>query len=341
MTDQNKTGQLLKLINESQKILITAHIGPDGDSVSSSLLASLILHENFPEKTIQVVMEEEPRGLDFLLGIETIQVRPVPQSISDYHPDLLIILDANTVNRITRYPDQARDSIAQAAPKVVIIDHHEPKGVENNDLYINDFSPAVTFDIFDLFIQKLGLKKPAGYAQLAMTGIYTDTGGFVNRNLNYKKTFEALPKLIEDGADIEKIASAVNRISDKGYEFFKIFIENLKLEKDYTYTFLPDESLKDNGEDILEAVKESSDLIRSSFLRTIGGRGWGFIVYKDLLAPEQLYSVSFRSLSTGKDVSLLAAKLGGGGHKPAAGAKIKAASVNEALEKIRQAISQA
>ncbi|HEU4609275.1 MAG TPA: hypothetical protein VFS31_14255, partial [Chitinophagaceae bacterium] len=147
-------------------------------------MAAKIIRENFPDKTVRHVLEETPRGLDFLEGVKDIIIMPIPDALSEFKPDLIMILDANTVDRITRMPEDARAAIAGSGSKLVIIDHHEPTGVEDNDLYINDFSPAVTFDIFDIFIGRLGLKKPAGYAQLAMTGIYTDTGGFVHRNLN-------------------------------------------------------------------------------------------------------------------------------------------------------------
>jgi nanoRNase/pAp phosphatase (c-di-AMP/oligoRNAs hydrolase) len=39
-------------------------------------------------------------------------------------------------------------------------------------------------------------------------------------------------------------------------------------------------------------------------------------------------------------VSRVAVSLGGGGHKPAAGAKLKAESIREAVERVKQAVEK-
>jgi len=331
--------KLEQLVNAAGKIFITSHIGPDGDSVCSSLLLLNILRLNFQNKEVSVVIEEQPYGLNFLEGIEDIKIENLLDSLHDIQPDLIIVLDANTISRVTRQPDAVRSYISENNPTLIIIDHHEPVGIEDNQLYINNMSPAVTLDIYEIFIKKLRLKKPGGYAQAAINGIYTDTGGFVNRNLNYKKTFEVLPDLVDDGANIELVANEINRINDKGLDIFKVFINNLKLADDHVYTFLDDSVLNDGEPSTVEAVKQASDLIRTAFLRNIGNRKWGYIVYRDMLADKRTYSVSFRSVSGVKDVSQIASKLKGGGHKPAAGAKIEAGSVNEALKMINEAIA--
>lgn len=335
MNEQLK--QLETLINSANRILITAHIGPDGDSVSSTLLLYKILKLNFPGKDILATMEEQILGLGFLKDIDSISIGPLAKTLSAHKPDLMIILDANTVSRITRQPEEVRQLIKDLAPKLAIIDHHEPVGIEQNDLYINNSSPAVTLDIFEIFIEKLALKKPDGYAQIAITGIYTDTGGFVNRNLNYFKTFEVVPKLIEDGANIEQVANDLSRLSEAGLEIFKRFINNLQLKDGYAYTYLEDELLSKDTNNI-EAIKQAADLIRGGFLRNVGSRQWGFTVYRDVLAPRKTYSVSFRAISDAKDVSEIARKLGGGGHKPAAGAKIETETLENAIEAVLQAI---
>jgi len=332
--------KLTELIDSCSKILITSHIGPDGDSVSSCLLLSSILTANFPDKTNNISMEEVPYGLSFLPGIKKININPLAETIEDFKPDLLFFLDANNVSRVTRTPAEARDKITIYSPSVIIIDHHEKLDIEQNDLYINDWSPAVTLNIYDIFLEKLSLKKPKGYAQVAMTGIYTDTGGFVNRNLNYAKTFEIVPKLIADGADVETIANELNRISEKGLTVFKEFMNNLKLEDGYTYSFISDITASDSSPEGIEAIKQSADLIRSGFLKNVGQHKWGFIVYKDCLAPGSVYSASFRALTDNKDVSAIARKLGGGGHKPAAGAKFEAASLADAISKVLAAITE-
>lgn len=326
--------KLKKLIETSQRILITSHISPDGDSVSSSLLLYDILKLNLLDKEVVVSMEEEPFGLKFLNSYDQITFRPLPEAIGAVQPDLLFILDANALHRVTRMPEKLQGKLDSV--KVIVIDHHEGTNIPNAELNINNSSPAVTLDIYELFLEQLGLKKPEGYAQTAMTGIYTDTGGFVHQNLNFNKVFEVVPKLIKDGADIEKVANSLNKISQKGLEVLNELLTNTKFQDDFTYSFISDETAVTQNH---EAIVQATEAFRTNFLRNVEGRPWGFIIYKDIMGPPGVYAVSLRSLTGDKDVSIIASKLGGGGHKPAAGARFKAGSVEEAVDSVKQAVS--
>jgi bifunctional oligoribonuclease and PAP phosphatase NrnA len=326
--------KLEQLIEASGRILITSHISPDGDSVSSSLLLHDILEANFPGKHLLVAMEEEPFGLDFLGNYGVIVFQPLPAAIRDFQPDLMVILDSNALHRVTRTPEKIEKELAGL--KLAVIDHHEGNDIPGAQAYINNLGPAVTLDVYDIFLVKLGLKKPDGYAQTALTGIYTDTGGFIHGNLNFGQIFTVVPKLIADGADVEKLANNVNRIGEKGLQILDELLSNVGYEADFTYSRISDETaVLDNH----EALVQATEAFRTHYLRNVKGRPWGFIVYKDVMAPAGVYSVSLRAVSGEKDVSIIAARLGGGGHKGAAGAKFTASSVEEALDKVKSAIA--
>jgi bifunctional oligoribonuclease and PAP phosphatase NrnA len=327
---------LKSLIKESDKILITAHISPDGDSVCSTVLLQQILKLNFLDKSVLVSMEEKPYDLEFIHGYSEIKFQPLSLSLNEFKPDLLIILDSNGLHRITRDPMSAEKMFAGRDFKVAVIDHHEGSEIKA-DIYINNWSSAVTLDIYDIFINQLGYKKPENYAQTALTGIYTDTGGFIHSIRNNDRVFEVVPKLIADGADLEKIVNSLNQLNENDIEILKDLINNTGYEADYTYSYVTDDlaTLKNH-----QSIVRASEIFRSQFLRNINGRPWGFIVSRDVLAEGRIYSVSFRALMGTKDVAKIAAGLGGGGHKPAAGAKFEASSVKEALEKVKIVIAQ-
>ncbi len=63
-----------------------------------------------------------------------------------------------------------------------------------------------------------------------------------------------------------------------------------------------------------------------------------YYIYPDLVAGDNRYAVSLRSAGASKNVAALAEKLGGGGHKPAAGAKLNAPNVANALDTVLKAI---
>jgi phosphoesterase RecJ-like protein len=326
--------ELKQFIDEAKSVLITSHIGPDGDSVASTVLLYKLIKQNHPDMQVFVSMEEPAPYLDFIDGYQDIWFKPLSEAVKLSKPDLLIILDANSLKRVTRSLEEVTQLIDGV--KVAIIDHHEQAGKDDSDLYINLNNPAVSQDIYELFIERLGYKKPEGYAQTAMVGIYTDTGGFIYKNPNYKKTFEVAAQLIEDGANLEIIVNKLNTYSDDSLKVLQELFKNTSSDGNCTYTFLSDEFIEGLSN---ELVREATDIFRSHFLRNIEGRPWGFTLYRDPL-DHSIYSASFRALADTVDVSKVAGLLGGGGHKPAAGAKVKAESVSEALKTVLAAIEQ-
>jgi phosphoesterase RecJ-like protein len=337
---QNMNDKLKELIEKSQSILITSHVGPDADSLCSSILMGQILKTNFPNKQIVLSMEEEYRTLSFLENYGSIEFKSLPDALNEHKPQLLIILDGNNVPRCTRQPEAARKLIADGSVGLVVIDHHEPIDIEPGALYINQKSPAVTQDVYEILLSDLKLEKPKDYAQTAMIGIYSDTGGFTYDNPRNKDTFKMASELIADGASTELAASQLTQYSHNGLEVLAELIKNIHQTKECTYTYVSDEFYKqwqDNSRPA-DAIHEGFDIFLHNFLRNIEGRFWGFAVYPDQNAKVKTYSVSFRSLQGRVDVSQYARKLGGGGHRPAAGAKIETDSVENALASVKAAV---
>lgn len=339
MEDQVK--KLKELIETSSKILITSHISPDPDAVSSLLLAGTALKKNFSDKQIAMVLEEEPIGLEFLAGYKEIEFGPLNTALAEYTPDLIILVDANNYDRASRLSgDKVRGYISQNHVKTVIIDHHEPVGKDNADVYINQDSPATAQDVYEVLFDYLGLEKPAGFAQATMLGLYSDTGGFAYENPRHSATFKLADELIDAGANIEEINNLSQQYTDGDIKVLAELAGNATHQVDYSYSFISDEFVGEwlrDGRNGAE-LHRGTGIFVNDFIRNIGGRRWGFIVYKNVLAGDNIYSVSFRSVGNTKDVSGIAASLGGGGHKPAAGAKFEASSVQDAVSKVESAI---
>lgn len=339
MDEQAK--KLGELIESSDKILITSHISPDPDAVSSVLLFGTTLAKNFLNKKIEMVLEEKPVGLNFLNGYSDLKIASVLETLAASRPDLLVILDANSFGRISRTAgDAMKDYIGKNKVATAIIDHHQPDGKDDADVYINQGSPAVAQDVYEVLFKSLNLSNPEGYAVSAMTGIYADTGGFAYDNPRHTETLKLVDDLISAGASIEKIKDQLFRYSQKDMLVVSELAKNVGHNDDYTYSYISDEFI----ESWLTAGNTGGELhsgtepFVNSYLRNIDGRKWGFIVYKNLLQGEGIYSASFRAIAGAKDVSIIAAKLGGGGHKGAAGAKFQADSVNGAIELVEKAV---
>ncbi len=338
-----KIQPLEELIAAADNILVTSHISPDTDAVSSILLLGSALRLNYPKKRVTMVLEEEPTELDFLDGYSQIIIKPILQTLKKNSPDLFILLDGNSYERASRHDgQQVRDYVAQNSLKSVLIDHHEEAGRDNADIYINDNCPATVQNVYQILFKVMNLKKPKGYAQTTMAGLFSDTGGFVYmKDGTHKEVFSLASELVEAGAVIENIKNQLYRFQDGDMQILSELASNTMHGKDYTYSYLKDETVAgwiNDGSRQIDLQRPVGSFL-DEYIRNIGGRTWGFIVYKNTIQGENYYSVSLRALSGTKDVSAIANSLGGGGHKPAAGAKFEAKNVHDAIEKVEKAIS--
>ena len=328
--------QLKSLINDAPNILITTHSSPDPDAISSSLLLYTTLKLNCPDKVLAINIEDLPREFDYLPNYEDITSEPLQEVIDKQAPGLIIVLDAASLTRC------AKNEIVDAkGAKVAIIDHHEKTDIEKGAaIYINQVSPAAVQDVYEILFSALNLKKPKYYGELTLLGLYADTGGFVYANPRYRDTFALVGDLLESGASLEKIKNSLSQYSEEALHVMSELSANLSHDKDYSYSFIRDEFVAgwlENGKD-KEYIHQAVKIFVNSYIRNIDDRRWGFVVYYNPLYNKGIYSVSFRAESDSRDVSKIAGKLGGGGHKPAAGAKFQAENLAQALEKIKTAV---
>ena len=337
--------ELKRLLENAQQILITSHIAPDPDAICSVLLLGTTLKTNYPDKEIIMTVEEEPEGVDFLEDYRQIEFKPLLDTLSASSPDLLVILDANNFGRCSRFDgDKVRDYVVghKDELKTVIIDHHEPDGQDPAELYINQGNISATQDVYEICFEQLELKKPANYGELTMLGIYSDSGGFVYPNPRHNQTSKIVNELLDEGVDLERIVSRLTGLSSDHMSVIAELAANLNHQSDYSYSFVSDDFTKKWLEESKSAAAMGTacSFFVGRFIRIVDDRVWGFIVYPNILAGFGQYSVSLRAESDSRDVAAIARELGGGGHKPAAGAKFVADDVQAAVTKVQQVINR-
>jgi bifunctional oligoribonuclease and PAP phosphatase NrnA len=334
---------LKQLIEDSQRILITSHISPDPDAVSSVLLLGRTLKSNYPDKETRMILEEKPsRNIDFLEGYDQIKFGGLLDEAESFAPDLFVMVDVANLARISRLDgEKIRVTLKSNQTKIVIIDHHEELGKDHSEIYINEQLAATVQQIYKLCFNQMGLQKPEGYAETTLLGIITDTNRFKYQNPKHAETFKVVDELLDSGASIEKIENITERYNPDQIEAFVELLKNLGAENDYNYSFLSDGFMDEwqSKDKSFDSIKNGSDLFINQFLRNYNGNYWGFVVFKDYLSGSDTYSARFRAIEGSRDVSILSSKLGGGGHKGAAGAKFEANSVQAAIDKVKSIIA--
>lgn len=332
-----------ELVSSAKKVVITSHTSPDLDAVGSSLLLAETLRANFSGLEFRHILEEHPAGnLNFLHNFQTIEFLPIFATLETYKPDLMIVVDANNYGRISRNEsDKVRELVGKNHITTIVIDHHEETTKDDVNLFLNEHGPAAVQEVYRLCFTKLGLKKPEGYGDMVMLGLLGDTGRFKYANPAHRETFAIVDELIDNGVSIERIDDKLQRYTPAQLKVVAELLNNLSAKDGYSFAYVSD-AFRDKwlaDRMPVEDFKLACGLFVDQYIRNVENREWGFAAYPDLLNTAN-YAGSFRASNGTRDVAAIANILGGGGHKPAAGAKFPAKNMDEALAKIHDAIKQ-
>lgn len=295
---------ILKKIEESKNIIISSHINPDGDAIGSGLSLFLALKDNYKNKNIRFILEDDvPSNMNFLEGAKLIE--KFEDSMKNIPCDLFITVDSATFERIGKTGLLKKNAFS------INIDHHHLSNPMYGDINIVKEASSTSEIIFFVLRDILNIKIDKKVAEAIYTGIITDTGNFKYESTT-KETFYVGGELIEKGIDRIKISDAIYK--NKSLGAMKILgksLSEMKVipEKKLVYFFLKKEfAEKENikkyeTDGIVENLLEYKDCDVSVFLREI---------------ENNKIKGSMRSKNSA-DVNEIASIFGGGGHKRAAG----------------------
>lgn len=295
---------ILKKIEESKNIIISSHVNPDGDAIGSGLSLFLALKDNYKNKNIRFILEDDvPSNMNFLEGAKLIE--KFEDSMENIPCDLFITVDSATFERIGKTGLLKKNAFS------INIDHHHLSNPMYGDINIVKEASSTSEIIFFVLRDMLNIEIDKKVAEAIYTGIITDTGNFKYESTT-KETFYVGGELIEKGIDRIKISDAVYK--NKSLGAMKILgksLSEMKVipEKKLVYFFLKKEfAEKENikkyeTDGIVENLLEYKDCDVSVFFREI---------------ENNKIKGSMRSKNSA-DVNEIASIFGGGGHKRAAG----------------------
>ena len=295
--DEKIVDEIKRRIDEAGNILLTSHTRPDGDAIGSLLGLGSILKQN--NKEVQMVLEDGvPSNFHHLQGSGEIR-----KSIKDGF-DVSIILDCSDLERVGSVLE--KDSVP-----TINIDHHVTNLNFAEINLVNTKDPATTV-ILTKLCGALDLSISPSAAEAFLTGIITDTIGFRTNNMN-PETMRIAADLMELGADLPTLYK--KSLLDISYQAARLWgagLSAIQVEDRLLWTTLT----QSDREEVGYYGKDDADLV--NFLSSIKDADV-FIIFIE--QPDGTVKVSWRSRNK-YDVSKIASKFGGGGHKPAAGAMI-------------------
>lgn len=311
--------KILSAIKKSRRIIINIHPHPDLDAVGSALAMGHAL-KKMGKKDWQIICPEKIReNFSFLKGFEKVKtVDFLTFGFSQF--DLLLILDASSYDRVTG----DKKIFLPKIPKIVI-DHHKTNELDG-DIRLVDLKASATAEIIYRLFNDWQMDIPKEAATAIFSGIVGDTV-FFRYTADSRSTFKIAADLIDKGAD-------KNLLMEKFYNNYQVsflkllgkFLEKIEFDKKrkFIWSAIAYEEYKKLGRPV-----SSQSLVADMFFQSVKDADFGMSMLER--EPGKL-SVSFRS-KPHFDVSILAKRLGGGGHKNAAGATLYG-SFNEVVKKI-------
>ncbi len=305
----NESQEIKKKIDSSSKILVNMHHNPDADSVGSALSMARVLE--FFGKEVKIISPSElAKNLKFLIDGDDVDVIDYESFIfADY--DLFICCDSSSLNRVAGGVFKKPDIY------IVNIDHHK-SNTKYGDINLVVPEASANCEVLYYLFQDWGIKPdiemdyPDIHTPL-LAGIIGDTGAFRFPEAD-RGTFQIAQDLMTLADKNRIIFNLYQSFEESHVMAWKEIMNNLKIDHEsrFVYSFVKKDVLEKYGRPF-NAKSELADML----FQSIDGTDFGIIGAEE----EGYISVSFRS-RTGVDVSVLAQKLGGGGHSWAAAARI-------------------
>lgn len=307
------------ILRANQRFAVLSHVRPDGDALGSQLGLALSL-----SKLGKTVMVRNEDGLlekyGFLPGGEFLQA-PLSEA-QDF--DVAVALDTATQSRLGTATELVR-----SAKIWINIDHHPSNPGYGDLVYIDSTAPATGQILFEL-IQSQGLPMDAAIAENLFVAISTDTGSFQYPNTT-ARTFEIGAELLRCGVDVGRVSQLLyESYPRRRAELLRELLGTMRFEghgKVASFSLSLEVAAKlhakpEDNEGLIDHIRAIEGVVVAVFFEEL---------------PDGKVRVSMRSKTDAADVCVICQKFGGGGHKLAAGARVRG-TLAEVEEKVLKEI---
>jgi len=305
MTTKSELTSVADAIRAHDRFVVTSHENPDGDALGSLHAMHLALVELGKDSVMALVGDAPlPGEYGFLDIAGGGLLRAIPTDLSDR---VLIAVDCAQETRLT-------DALLLDAPLVVNIDHHHDNTRFGGVNLVADGASSTAEVLADVFAE-LGVTLTPAIAEALYTGLVTDTGRFQYSNTT-PKALRLAAELVEARADPQRVFQAV--YESMPFPKLKLLARaleraSLHAEGRVVISYLVRDDFAEAG-----ALEPYSEGI-IDVLRAVEGVELGALIREQLREGGPARKVSLRSSTERVDVSALARKSNGGGHRQAAG----------------------
>ncbi len=307
-------------IRERDRFVLTTHENPDGDALGSLLAAKLAL-EQLGKDTIMVLHGDAPLPVEYgFMPLGDLQ-RRWPEDVAER---VLLAVDCANESRI------ADPEVLGRVPLSINVDHHHDNTRFGRiNLVVADASS--TGEVLRDLFRELGVELTPDIAEALYIALVTDTGRFQYTNTT-PKALRLAAELVEAGADVHRVFQGVY----ESVQFAKLKLLARALERAQVYEggrIVVSYLVRTDFTEVGAPEAYSEGIIDP--LRSVEGADMAVLIREPPRHDGPARRVSLRASIDELDVSAIARKSGGGGHRQAAGFSSEA-SIEEITDFVRR-----
>jgi bifunctional oligoribonuclease and PAP phosphatase NrnA len=292
-------------IRGHDRFLLVTHENPDGDALGSLLALKLAL-DQLGKDSVMYLYGDAPLPAEYgFMPLAELR-RRLPE---DARERVLLAVDCANETRVGPDPE-----VLEGAPLVIDIDHHHDN-TRFGDVNLIVPSASSTGEVLRDVFRELGVELTPEIAEALYIALVTDTGRFQYSNTT-PKALRLAAELVEAGADIHRIFRGVYET----VQFAKLKLLARALERAQIYDggrLVVSYLLRSDFTDIGAAEAYSEGII--DYLRAVEGADMAALIREPPRSDGPARRISLRASTDEIDVSAIARKSGGGGHRQAAG----------------------
>jgi len=311
MANTDTYQRVLELIENANTVLVTTHTRPDGDACGCVAVLTDALRKR--GKTAQpLFLSPVPDWYTFLID-EKVPVLGTDVQVEELTAgtlgafDLVVIVDTNSYTQLPRF----KEYLKQTNTPVLVFDHHVTSDGLGQVELVDTTAAAAGLVVYE-FLAFTGWPVTPKMAEALFVAIATDTGWFQFNNTD-SRTYRRSAELIDLGAVPAQIYDKLyHNFSHSRFKLMQAMLDHLELHLDgrFAVQYLLQDDFARTG----TAYPDTENLINEC-------HRIGSVMVSTLLVELTDGQVRCSLRSRGAvDVSEIATKYGGGGHKMAAGA---------------------
>src|SRR5215218_2293854 len=292
-------------LRASGRFLLTTHEGPDGDALGSLLATHKLLQQLGKDSVMFLAAKEFPLPVEYrFLALEEVFHEP-PVDVVDR---VLVFLDCGNIDRMPV------DFLRRDDAKILNLDHHHDN-TRFGTLNLVDTGASCTAEILFRLAKLLDAEITPEIATALYVALVTDTGRFMYESTG-PDAHRMAAELIEAGVDVHDIYRRLyERVPLEKLHLVSRAISRIERVDDcrLAVTYISAEDYSDTGanESLTEGIIDH--------VRSLEGAEVAAMIRDKTDGGAYARKVSLRSATGTVDVSAIAQRHGGGGHRRAAG----------------------